>query len=93
MVFFFEANHGKGAIDGIGGTLRHAVFRHVLSNKVVIKSPRQFAEYADSILPNISGIFVDDGILQLDYYEECRENFLNFKNLKKTLWPLFMDGV
>ena len=73
MAFFFEANHGKGAIDGIGGTVRHAVFRHVLSNKVVIKSLQQFAEYADSILPNISGIFIDDGILQLDYYEECRE--------------------
>ena len=69
---FFEANHGKGAVDGIGGTVKHAVFRHVLSNKVVIKSPRQFAEYADSILPNISVISVDDDILQLDYYEECR---------------------
>ena len=70
---FFEANHGKRAVDGIDGTVKHAVFRHVLSNKVVTTSPQQFAEYADSILPNISVIFVDDDILQLDYYKECRE--------------------
>ena len=50
---FFKANHGKGAVDGISGTVKHAVFRHVLSNKVVIKSPQEFAEYADSIRPNI----------------------------------------
>ena len=31
------------------------------------------AEYVDYIFPNISGIFVDDVILQLDYYEECTE--------------------
>ena len=70
---FFEANHGKGAVDGIGGTVKHAVFRHVLSNKVVIKSPQQFDEYADYTLPNMSVIFADDDILQLDYYEEYRE--------------------
>ena len=70
---FFQANHGKGPVDGVGGTVKHAVFRHVLSNKVVIKPPQQFAEYEDSILPNISVIFVDDDILQLDYYGEWRE--------------------
>ena len=69
---FFEANHGKGEVHGVGGTVKHAVFRHVLSNKVAMKSPQQFSEYADSILPNIILIFVDDDILQLNYYEECR---------------------
>ena len=52
---------------------KHSVFRHVLSKKVVIKSPKHFAEYADSILLNISIIFADDGDLRLNFYEERRE--------------------
>ena len=70
---YIEYNHGKRAVDGIGGTVKHAVFRHVLSKQFVIKSPEHFAEYADSILPNIRFIFVDDNDVQLNSHEECRE--------------------
>ena len=48
---YFEANHGKGAVDGIGGTVKHAVYSNVFKNRVVIKSPKQFAGYANEILP------------------------------------------
>ena len=44
---YFEANHDKGAVDGIDGLVKHSVFRHILSKKVVIKSPKHFAKYAD----------------------------------------------
>ena len=37
---YSEADHGKGAVDGIGGTIKHAVYCHVLTKWVVIKSPR-----------------------------------------------------
>ena len=53
--------------------MKHAVFRHVLSKQLVIKSPKHFAEYADSILPNIRFIFVDDNDVQLNFHEGCRE--------------------
>ena len=64
----FEANHSKGAVDGIGVLVKHTIFKHILSKKVAIKSPKHFAEYADSIPP----IFVDDDDLQLNIHEECR---------------------
>ena len=51
---YFEANHGKGVVDGIGGTVKHAVYSYVLTNRVVIKSLKQFDEYANEILPNIT---------------------------------------
>ena len=70
---YFEANHSKGAVDGIGDLVKHFVFRHVLSKKVVIKSPKHFAEYANSILPNISAIFVDNDDSELNFHEECTE--------------------
>ena len=50
----FEANHGKDVADEIGGTVKHAVYSHVLTNRVVIKSPKQFVEYANEILPKIT---------------------------------------
>ena len=50
---YFEANHWKGAVDGIGGRVKHSVFRRVLSKRVVIEGPQHFAEYANSILPKI----------------------------------------
>ena len=33
---FFESNHGKGSVDGIDGTIKHAVFHKVLTKQVVI---------------------------------------------------------
>ena len=70
--YYFEANHGKG--DGIGGSIKHAVYRNVLSKKVIIENPQQFASYADSILPNIQVMFVGNDELKLDLYDECRKN-------------------
>ena len=43
----------KGPVDGIGGSVKHAVYRNVLSKKIIIESPQQLASYADSISPNI----------------------------------------
>ena len=51
--YYFEANCGKGPVDGIDGSVKHAVYRNVLSKKIIIESPQQLASYADSILPNI----------------------------------------
>ena len=31
---YFEANHGKGAVDGIGGTVKHAVYSNVFKTEL-----------------------------------------------------------
>ena len=46
---YSEAHHGKGPVDGIGGTIKRMVFRKVLSKQVVINNPKQFAEYANQL--------------------------------------------
>ena len=70
---YFEVNHGKGVADGIGGTVKHAVYSHVLTKRVVIKSPKQFAEYANKILPKITDQYVDNESMELGYQSECQE--------------------
>ena len=44
-----EAHHGKGPMDGIGGTVKNIVFCKVLSGQVAIDSPKEFARYANQI--------------------------------------------
>ena len=44
-----EAHHGKGPMDGIGGAVKNAVFRKVLSGAVKISSPKEFAEYVNYV--------------------------------------------
>ena len=55
---YFEANHGKGAVDGIESRVKHPVFRCVKSHQVVIQSPEHFAKYTNSNLPGINVSFV-----------------------------------
>ena len=45
-----ERHHGKGPMDGIGGTLKNSVYRDVMSGKCVLDTPKQFAEYAEKSL-------------------------------------------
>ena len=44
-----EAHHGKGPMDGKGGTVKNIVFCKFLSGEVVIGSPEEFAQYANQI--------------------------------------------
>ncbi len=50
---FFATSHGKGVIDGIGGTVKRAIWGRILSEKVVIKTAVDFAEVASQISPSI----------------------------------------
>ena len=55
-----ERHHGKGPMDGIGGSLKNLVFRAVKSGKVVISSPKEFSLYADSTIPGISSLYLPE---------------------------------
>ena len=44
--FYNEHHHGKGTMDGVGGTVKNVVFRDAKSGKCRINSPKEIAEYA-----------------------------------------------
>lgn len=54
---FFATSHGKGAVDGIGGTVKSKVWTVVKSRKVVINSAGDFYQYARDIT-GIKSLFV-----------------------------------
>ena len=49
-----EAHHGKGPMDGIGGTIKNKVYQNVKSGKLVIHTPKEFSEAAKSLIPSIT---------------------------------------
>ena len=56
---FFPASHGKGACDGLGGTLKRLVARASLQRvKNPIQTPKELFEWATESLPNVSLKFV-----------------------------------
>ena len=46
-----EAHHGKGFMDGVGGTIKNLVFCAVKSGKVLVRDPEEFAKATNDILP------------------------------------------
>jgi len=63
-----EAHHGKGPMDGIGGTLKNLVHRKVMSGAVVINTPKEFADYANSVC-KVDSLFMGKEDLLLEPVE------------------------
>ncbi|KAJ8720597.1 hypothetical protein PYW08_006062 [Mythimna loreyi] len=55
---FFAASHGKGAVDGIGGSVKRSVWIAVKSRKAIVNSALEFYDLARSLSKNIFFVFV-----------------------------------
>ncbi|XP_066932919.1 glutamic acid-rich protein-like [Clytia hemisphaerica] len=60
---FNEAHHGKGPMDGIGGTIKNVVYRKVKTNKVIVNSAKEFQEAASKFVPSITSLFQTEEML------------------------------
>ena len=56
---FFGTAHGKGPVDGVGGTVKRAVWRRILQGQVTISTPHEFAAVAKEACPNVRILFID----------------------------------
>lgn len=50
---FFATSHGKGVVDGIGGTVKRTGWRHVKAEKHHITSTQEYATFANELCQNI----------------------------------------
>ena len=55
---FFGTAHGKGPVDGVGGTVKRTVWRRILQRRAIINSAEEFAGVARECCPNIRILFV-----------------------------------
>ena len=58
---FFETAHGKGAVDGVGGAVKRAVWRAILQGRAVIGSAEEFARVAKSECLKVNVIYIPKG--------------------------------
>ena len=57
-ICFNEAHHVKGAMDGVGGTIKSKVFREVKSGRPTITSPKEFSNAAERLVSKIVSIYL-----------------------------------
>lgn len=50
---FFATSHGKGVVDGIGGTVKRAVLRHARSDQAHVTNAEEYAAIACQRCPSI----------------------------------------
>ena len=64
--FYNQRHHGKGPMDGIGGTFKNAAYRDIKSGKAIINDANEFADYADKTIKGISSLYMssDDVIVE-----------------------------
>ena len=54
----FATSHGKGAVDGIGGTVKRQVRSQIMSRKETVSRAEDFATVAQKVCPNISVMYI-----------------------------------
>ena len=64
--FYNEKSHGKGPVDGVGGTVKSVVFRKVKSGFSTIDSPFEFYHAVKNNVPAIKCVYVSNE----DVFEE-----------------------
>lgn len=57
---FFATSHGKGVVDGLGGTVKRSVWRYVRNGSTNIASPVAFSEVAAHRNPNVHIKFISN---------------------------------
>ena len=61
---FFATSHGKGAVDGLGRTVKRTVWRQVRIGNVHVNTPEEYAKVAVSCNPNIHIKFISKTDIQ-----------------------------
>ncbi|CAF1514548.1 unnamed protein product, partial [Rotaria sordida] len=56
---FFSSGHGRGAVDGVGGSVKRLVWKGVMAKQCIISNANDFAHYAIAVAKNINIIYVD----------------------------------
>lgn len=71
---FFAPGHGKGAVDGIGGTAKRLVYRKVLSGALQVQNAREFDICMSQNCEGIHSTLIEV------------ENIKDFEDLMKSIW-------
>jgi hypothetical protein len=79
---FTATSHGKGVIDGLGGTVKRAVWRSVKAGRPIF-TVKEFSERAAELCPNINILYISKENVEMTLTTEFKE----------TIWPTTLKTV
>ena len=91
--FYNEAHHGKGPMDGIGGTVKHAIFKKVKSGLILINSPEEFANATAKFLPSITTVFLSEGDVMVEPEGTAQAKWIDGTQKVHMLERRIMNGI
>ena len=53
-----EVYHGKGPMNGVGGTIKNQVFQEVTSSRLTVSTPKEFSDAAQKLVPSITSVYL-----------------------------------
>ena len=56
--FYNERHHGKGPMDGVGGTIKNVIFRKVKSGQIMVHTSKEFSDAAMEFVPSIITVYL-----------------------------------
>lgn len=80
---FFATSHGKGAVDGVGGMLKHHVWQRVKSRKAFVTDALSFTQCAVSITEKVNALYIPKAEI-LSETAKLEKRWENIKCLPKT---------
>ena len=76
-------SHGKGAVDGVGGTVKRQVRAEVMTRKEVINNAEKYSVVAKKCCPGIDVVYLDKQKVQ-SMIPQLDKFFLNTRALSGT---------
>ena len=74
--YYSKVYHGKDTMEGIGGTIKHCLFRGVKSKNVNARNAEHFTSFADTILTGITSLYIPLGEVLTETESIVLERFL-----------------
>ena len=94
---YFATSHGKGPVDGIGGSAKRCVWMAVLTQNAVVKNAATFAATAKNVCPNIITYFVPSDLIKAHGDKmaigQLWEKALPIHGIKETHYVLVESNV
>lgn len=88
---FFATSHRKGAVDGVGGATKRAVWSQVKLRKALIECASDFLECAQSVVQKVHFL-----LLKPSQIEDNKEMLNKLGSCEKNTWDsrqTFLSGL
>jgi hypothetical protein len=86
---FFASSHGKGAVDGVGGSAKRIVWQRIKSRQATVKDANDFVTVLSASGSDISARLITD----FESYSGIYDDILTSERVRLFLSPFFLKSL